>query len=213
MSDMDDRRMLQEIQVRLELYKIPRWTIVDMRRKQSVAEHSFQVALLAISLYDFMQYPVPHNSFDRESAFMWALDHDMDEIRSGDIPAPIKIEVERLAPGVLDQAVENMMSSSLPTYLTRKRGVKNSYPYDLVKIADKVEEVRYNNEHGYDEKADAALVDGLRLLGERFRAARGRHPRYDWDRAATWVDHLLRPVLRYEMTRQMRPTINELLDL
>jgi 5'-deoxynucleotidase YfbR-like HD superfamily hydrolase len=190
----DDDRVLAETQYRLLLPTIPRWTKIDMRRKQNVAEHSFNVLILALSLYDFMQ-TTPHNSFERVSLMEWAIDHDMDEIETADIPSDFKRAVEKLAPGAADRAAEEALSAKLPSYIIRKRGLKDSYPYDIVKIADKLEELLYNRKHGYDYRAAGALVDGLYLLRERLIKAERAHPRYDWGRAREWLRYFLEPAL------------------
>lgn len=190
----DEARKLAETHYRLTLPTIQRWVKIEMSRRQNVAEHSFNVLVLALSLFDFMQGATSHNSFDRMSLVEWAIDHDMDEIETGDIPADFKRAVEALAPGKVDQAIENAMAVKMPSYTARKRGVKDSYPYDVVKIADKLEEILYNKKYGRDERAHAALVDALPLLRQRLLKAEKAHPRYDWVRARAWLGYFLYPV-------------------
>jgi 5'-deoxynucleotidase YfbR-like HD superfamily hydrolase len=196
-ENKEDQTLLDETAYRLLLATIPRWTIIDMRRRQNVAEHSFNTQILALSLYDFMQNGTSHNRFDRESVMMWAIDHDMDEIESGDMPSPLKREMEKLFPKAMDAAVDNMMINKLPSFVSRRRGVKDSYPYDVVKVADKLEEVLYNHKHGYDRRARDALVDGLYLLRDRLQHAEKAHPRYDWGRAKLWLEFFLRDVIGF----------------
>lgn len=190
----DDVKMLQETAFRQLLPTISRWNIVDMRRRQNVAEHTFGVLIYAMSLYKFMQQDTPHNTYDWFSLVEWAIDHDMDEILSGDIPAPMKAALEKVAPGAVDAASSDLMAIKLPSYTLRKMSSAGSYPYDLVKIADKLEEVLYNFAHGYDERAADALNDGLRLLRERLLKAEKAHPRYNWERARVWLCYFLRPM-------------------
>jgi 5'-deoxynucleotidase YfbR-like HD superfamily hydrolase len=187
----DEVQLLAETGYRLQLAGIPRWTIIDMRRRQNVAEHSFNVLILSISLYEYMQNDVSHNKFDRESLMLWAIDHDMDEIETGDMPTPFKAEIEKLAPGVTHEALDNLMINRLPSFVSRRRGMKGSYPYDVVKIADKLEEVLYNKTHGYTLRAQYALVEGLRLIRSRLLQAEKAHPRYDWGRARDWLEYFL----------------------
>lgn len=192
----DQIKILSAAFYRLQLSDIPRWIKVPMRRPQNVAEHTLNVLILALSLYNFMQGNVPHNSTDLISLLNWAIEHDMDEIVTGDLPADLKAELEKVAPGRFDEAVSNIMSrpNRLPTYGTHKAAMHGSYPYDLVKIADKLEEVLYNKRHGYEERATYALNDGLRLLRERLLGAEKRHPRYDWQGARAWLAYFLHPI-------------------
>lgn len=192
----DDARKLAETHYTLLLSTIKRWIKVEMARDQSVAEHSFNVGVLAISLYDFMQQDVPHNSFERTSLMEWAPIHDLDEIETGDIPADFKNAVRAIAgeKGV-DEAVDNIMATKAPNFVAKKRGMKDSYPYDVAKIADKLEEIMFNKKYGRDERAMAAQIDALGLLRGRLLKAEKAHPRYDWGRARAWLAYFLRPVL------------------
>lgn len=200
----DDIKMLTGTEFRMLLPTISRWNIIDMRRKQSVAEHSFGVLIYSMSLYKFMQQETPHNTFDWFSLVEWAIDHDMDEIMSGDMPAPMKAAIEAVSPGAVEAASANMMATKLPSYTIRKNASAGSYPYDIVKIADKLEEVLYNKAHGHDWRAADALTDGLRLLRERLLKAEKAHPRYDWERARTWLAFFLRPITKDDDTIEDR---------
>lgn len=66
---------------------IRRWAIIDMAREQSVAEHSFNVAMIARKIAETM-------GFSEEAVnkiMVRALDHDWpEEIYTGDVPSPCK---------------------------------------------------------------------------------------------------------------------------
>jgi len=68
-----------------ELKVIPRmgWTVRGIRNGESVADHSYGVALIALLLADRMDIEV-----DREKLLMLALLHDLPEYMLGDIHAP-----------------------------------------------------------------------------------------------------------------------------
>ena len=68
-----------------ELKVIPRmgWRVRGIRNGESVAEHSYGVALIALLLADRMEIEV-----DREKLLMLALLHDLPEYMLGDIHAP-----------------------------------------------------------------------------------------------------------------------------
>ena len=74
----------------LRLSFVPRWAIVSMAKTQSVAEHSFNVAIITKRLCRMLMY-----SFDIvNNMVVYALDHDYDEVYTGDIPTPAKVKVK-----------------------------------------------------------------------------------------------------------------------
>jgi len=66
---------------------LPRWGIVRVLHRQSVAEHSFYVALYADGIADLLGWT---NESRRVHLLRSALWHDVDEIVTGDIPGPVK---------------------------------------------------------------------------------------------------------------------------
>lgn len=66
---------------------VPRWAIIKMAKPQSVAEHSFNVALITRAiLSNFIEQQLDDNEI-----IVAALDHDWaEEIYTGDIPSPAK---------------------------------------------------------------------------------------------------------------------------
>lgn len=62
---------------------IHRWTIVSTIRTQSLAEHSFNVCMIARDI-------AVEADMDDTNIVKYALDHDLDEIMTGDIPSPAK---------------------------------------------------------------------------------------------------------------------------
>ena len=100
--DMDQAIMTYELSVneRLRASHVKRWHIVNTIRTQNVAEHSFNVAIIADELQhrlieafgtDILP-PVYHRDrmlWERD-VLMIALTHDLDEVFTGDIPASVK---------------------------------------------------------------------------------------------------------------------------
>lgn len=70
----------------MKLCYVPRWGVVPMARAQSVAEHSFRVAALT----SLMAERLGLHSIERLKAVMLALQHDGDEVTTGDIPGNFK---------------------------------------------------------------------------------------------------------------------------
>lgn len=141
---------MDNVKAKLRLVHIPRWGIVPMLRHQSVAEHSYNVWLLAMDLYDTI-YPVPHNSDERAAVSNWALCHDLCEVYSGDIPNTFKKNLEAVAPGAFARAEQEAMEGEMGSVVSLERGVRNTSAYLIVKIADKVEEIKFFNDYASGE--------------------------------------------------------------
>lgn len=65
---------------------VSRWNIVNVSRHQSVAEHTFNVCMIARRLCKELD-------LDDEEITKAALEHDLDEVIFGDLPSPIKAEL------------------------------------------------------------------------------------------------------------------------
>lgn len=65
---------------------VERWNIAPRLHRQSVAEHSYFVALYADTITTWMGLPAA----DRLEIVQYALRHDMAEVRTGDMPGPAK---------------------------------------------------------------------------------------------------------------------------
>lgn len=76
------------IQDRLRASSVKRWHIVNTSREQSMAEHAFNVAQIAIELR--MRLNPGIIKADCRADVLLALDHDMEEILEGDIPTNAK---------------------------------------------------------------------------------------------------------------------------
>jgi len=101
------------------LADIKRWSIVRTIRSQSVAEHSYYVALMVPRL--LREYGVEDPKILLH-AVEYALMHDMNEVLTGDIATPIK---KRLQPDVFDN-------------MSIEFGMKPAHPGELVMAAIKV---------------------------------------------------------------------------
>lgn len=73
------------------LADVPRWAIIRTIRSQSVAEHQFQVARIAIKLWDQLLGELrPRDYACKCMMIEYALTHDDDEVVTGDIPSNAK---------------------------------------------------------------------------------------------------------------------------
>jgi len=73
-----------EIQNRLRAMSVKRWNMVETIRLQSLAEHSFNVAMIAGEIAKLIP-TVPVSTIYR-----MVLEHDLEEVIIGDIPTPTK---------------------------------------------------------------------------------------------------------------------------
>lgn len=77
-----------------DLIHVPRWAIARTTRTQSVAEHSYFVALYTSFIFDWMQYSkdtyMPINASQQKDILVYALKHDRSEAYMSDIPGPVK---------------------------------------------------------------------------------------------------------------------------
>lgn len=85
-----------EIAELLRLSHVKRWGIVNTARVQSVAEHSFNVALivLAIARKAWPGPEAPPNNLMATTLMTVALLHDAEEVRTGDAPTPYKLRLK-----------------------------------------------------------------------------------------------------------------------
>lgn len=65
---------------------VKRWQIVKIARPQSVAEHSFMVAMIAARICEIKGLP----RIVRDAAVAHALTHDLPEVITGDVASPLK---------------------------------------------------------------------------------------------------------------------------
>ncbi len=73
---------------KLRALDIIRWNMVPTQRQQSLAEHTFMVAMIAEHIANELGL-----SSSPQRAIKMALYHDLDEVMSGDIPAPTKAKL------------------------------------------------------------------------------------------------------------------------
>jgi len=80
----------------LSLAHVPRWCIVDTIKNQSVAEHSYNVTVIAMAIYDQIRLYINETGNLKINILEKALLHDIKESITGDIPSPMKCRDEVL---------------------------------------------------------------------------------------------------------------------
>lgn len=114
-----------------------RWHIVQTAREQSLAEHSFNVAQIALSV---LRAIGPAEGWEGRVALA-ALDHDIDEVITGDAPTPSK--------GKKAYDFSGPMT-----------------PEKIVKIADIIEAYIFIREYGLGRHAEAVCEYCYDAVGE-----------------------------------------------
>lgn len=156
----------------LDSQHVKRWSLVATTAESNVASHSFNVAAIAMAIY---QRIPGATDFGAHSICYHAMLHDVDEVFTGDIPTPTKTAMR--AAGVE------------PNKLFAGQGSNSVIPphmKPLIKIADLIDNWHFINQHGVGDRARIA-VDEVR---GRLEGAIDVAPS-DLQSAARWVlDHV-----------------------
>ena len=146
-----------------DLSYVPRWGILRSIRKQSVAEHSYYVALYADQLATLIQW-----EGDTAALLQYALLHDIDETITGDIPGPVK----RAA---FDKT---KMWDKIRDTMARRFGTINVFRLNnplpeikaIVAVADSIDEISYLVEENIlgNRWVRVVLVEAIRRFEARW---------------------------------------------
>lgn len=136
---------------------VTRWHIVDTVKTQSVAEHSFNVAVLAGFLAKKKGLPLQEVTWA-------ALYHDVGEALTGDVPSHLKRVISYKDP------IEDKL-----TYLGQKLQTEDPKIKEIIKMADLIDAVHFLDRYGIGIHTEqvmseiAVLItdqDALELLGK-----------------------------------------------
>jgi 5'-deoxynucleotidase len=134
---------------------IRRWAIIDMARDQSVAEHSYNVAMICLAILNgpLCGYFIGDDRFE---VVMWALCHDLPEIDSGDIPTPMK--------SWLKSDIEEMETVKYRDWTHEKSSIPELMRC-LVKVADSIDAIIFCKKYCIDHRKHDILDEmGKRLI-------------------------------------------------
>lgn len=126
----------------MRLSSIKRWGIVEMSRPQSVAEHSYNVAMIAAYIVDKLPSDMKPASL-REIVVNWSLVHDLPELVTGDIPTPVKEEIRES----LNKAEANLFPE-----ITRQKESLSKLARVVCKQADLIEAIQFANKFCIDSR-------------------------------------------------------------
>lgn len=125
-----------------DLYRttvVERWNIVEVSRRQSVAEHQYLVSLLVVR---YCQLKGLHRGVETQ-ALRFALLHDAAEVLTGDVPTPTK---EHCGPGLERVEADTVPLGEDPLAVPQK-------VEEVVNFCDKVEAFVWLAKYGVDDHA------------------------------------------------------------
>jgi putative hydrolase of HD superfamily len=182
----DARRLIETLLECNQLKTIPRmgWRVRGVREGESVAEHSWAVALLSMMLVDRLAAPV-----DREKVLRIALIHDLPESVTGDIHAPatklLGEDVKEAAEArIMERLFGRIPEGAEYVRLWREFAERSSVEGRIVRAADKLEMFTQAYEYelegngriqdfwGYGDNSRDFCFDEVSELYEELRALR-----------------------------------------
>ncbi len=147
----DQGRMMSDL---LSLSVVPRWAIVGAARYQSVAEHSYRVAVIARSIVLRSGQPSVR---DLGAITEWALLHDGAECVTGDLPSIVKRKL------YVKSAIRELEGTLCPWY-AEVRSKVGTHSLAIVKIADLLEGASFISQWGQGPIGVSASVAGDTIL-------------------------------------------------
>lgn len=138
MTEVEDR-ILDTVIALDTLADLPRtgWLLRGVRPCESIADHTFGVALVALLLVDALR--AEGHVVDGERVLAMAIVHDAPEARTGDIPMPSKTaEIEH----AVDELEQRLVRELLPEALAarwREAEAGQTLEARIVKAADKLQ--------------------------------------------------------------------------
>lgn len=139
-------------------------------QRQTVAEHSWRVATILRELFP---------QLCSSSALCYALEHDMDELHTGDLPFHVKNKHPKIKNAMEDAALEGKVALGVIPLVEL-----DEWERDAVKICDLLEMFEF----GLVERAMGSKFAEPVIQGARWGAL-DRARTYDWEeRVKTWCD-------------------------
>ena len=125
-----------------DLYRandVKRWQIVKTLRSQSVAEHSWSVAMIAWRICDELGCEAKVVT----EVIQWALVHDVAEVLTGDIATPVKVYLKKDGCGDAFAKLEEKITDCINV-----GNAPSEQVHRIVKLADILEAVAFLNDNG-----------------------------------------------------------------
>ena len=157
-----------------DLYRgteVMRWHIVKTHQKQSIAEHSWMVAILSGELANIL-HPTVSTISRRGALLQYALFHDVDEIITGDIPSPFKKLI------TMDPQHQKNIMGQYSYVLEVPEPLK-----DIVKLADIAEAYKFIMVNANSAHADIVQHKLNNMYDSKLAELKEKYPDWDWPKA------------------------------
>lgn len=168
---------------------VARWHIVGSHRRQSLAEHSFNVPMFATYLVAEIHPEISES--DQLLMLYGGLWHDQAENKSGDIPTPAKRYVEKFFPKG-ESPFDVLEAAMCPPYARLKTRLEGTYLEVILKLADIMDAAHFIATSGSNGN------EAVRIREERCRAfasyveiGKAKWPELNWERAQSVLHELL----------------------
>lgn len=143
---------------------VKRWHIVNTASTQSIAEHSYLVAIIAMQLHSRLD-PLDENG--PQGTGIYALFHDSTEIKTGDIPTPAKKLMRSLEYQTSDETVFDRIDAALmPLVPFLPGGEPSNIALACVKMADVIEAAHWIRENGMGRHAEIVSRSCWQKVGD-----------------------------------------------
>jgi 5'-deoxynucleotidase len=137
---------------------VTRWHIVATSRKQSLAEHLFNVCILSVDLAGRVYWPGILHDSEKMKLMDYALRHDLIEVRTGDIPTPFKKVLKALIGADVMHRAESEVDNDQSGFCRLYAGTDIER---IVKMADMIDAIQFCTDTGVGLHAKG-VIDGLR---------------------------------------------------
>jgi len=134
---------------------VKRWQIVQTNRVQTLAEHSFNVAMIAQALAFRCIPDFEYNTLGCFHVLNWSLLHDIIEVRTGDLATPFKDKLKQVGGDSIIHKAEFEIDSD---YVQLKSTLQGSHIEVVVKCADMIEAVHFLSDNCGSRHANEVLA-------------------------------------------------------
>lgn len=161
---------------RMRTCHVSRWQVVRTARQQTLAEHLYLVRVITMEFCDLLGL----GPEDSQIAEQWALEHDVPEVRTGDLATPVKAAMREAVPH--DDPIRRIELSYSDSYAILYGTIKAHYPHvrAMVKMADTLEAVMFLDIEGMGVHAKVVKQELWSSLKEQIFKASSEFPNLEW---------------------------------
>jgi len=170
---------------------VTRWHSVVTNRDQTLAEHHYLVTMYVVIMVDkiFGQDIKPDKKL---LLFQYAMNHDLFEVISGDIPSPFKEAITSYCKDAnIGNPLDDIEMKMIPFLTTIKEQIKHEPFFPLVKIADLLDACVFIKAEGVGPHSKK-VAEGLeQKLQKRIDDLIISFPEYAWNKISDLYEILL----------------------